>query len=290
MSKKFAFKLSIVDLIRKLRHRYDHPLDYLDNFISRLYKEGEEVNISLTNSEIRVESPASIDDLFLDELEQNSILTAAAVIPPVSEYTSVELRSGEKVIEIREDRKVKAKNVEKPLSGTQIVIKRERSDQSENDRIVELYDHSDLNVKVNGKKLESSENHQFNFSKDGFKGTITYNPFHEGGLHFFQNGRYVSTEPLVPGLELHLYEHGFQPTITKSRMITRGRGKKEHQRLEENIQEILLSYLQSEAVDSLRQKSERSYQTILRAILPEFHEDKKLREYILFFRRKIFYA
>jgi hypothetical protein len=280
MSKKFAFKLSAVDLIRKLRHRYDHPLDYLDNFVSRLYKEGEEVDISLTDSEIRVESPASIDELLLDELEQNSILTVAAVIPPVSEYTSVELRSGDKVIKIGEDRKVEVEKAQNPQPGTQIVINRERKDRSEKNRILELYDHSDLKVKVNGKKLKSSENHQFSFNRDGFKGTLTYNPLCEGGLHFFQNGRYVSTEPLVPGLELHLYEHGFQPTITKSRMITRGRGKKEHQRLEENIPEILLSYLQSKAVDSLRQKSERSYQTILRAILPEFHQDEKLRAYI----------
>ncbi|MBT4805558.1 transglutaminase domain-containing protein [Candidatus Woesearchaeota archaeon] len=280
MSKKFAFKLSAVDLIRKLRHRYDHPLDYLDNFVSRLYQEGEEIDLSLTDTEIKVESPASIDELFLEELEQNSILTVAAVIPPVSEYTSVELRSGEKVIEIGEDRKVKVEKAENHFSGTQIIINRERNGQSEKDRILELYDHSDLKVKVDGEKLKSSENHNFSFNRDGFKGTLTYNPFHEGGLHFFQNGRYVSTESLVPGLELHLYEHGFQPTITKSRMITRGRGKKEHQKLEENIPEILLSYLQSEAVVSLRQKSERSYQTILRAILPEFHQDEKLRAYV----------
>ncbi|MBW3004137.1 hypothetical protein KY337_06290, partial [Candidatus Woesearchaeota archaeon] len=107
---RFAFDVSIEDMVRKKGDRFHNPVDFLDDvIISRLYEPGRRVYVHVEESFIFVHSDGSIDTKFIDEIEQGDIFAKADVLPPVSEYAFLELSTPEKCLEVDKDRNVKVK-------------------------------------------------------------------------------------------------------------------------------------------------------------------------------------
>jgi len=270
-----VFKVSLVDMIKKIRYNYEQPIDYIDTFIGHLYEEGQSIDILTSNNEIRVTSPGSIDGLFLQQVSQNKVLALASIIPPVKAYNTVHLWSSGRYISIDENRSVEV--LPTSYDGTTLIISRMR-DGSENKRIRELYSHSDMNCTLNGKMLNTQRADDYSFRGE-FRGIIRYDPYEKGGLHFFYKGRHIASEDFINGLDLYLHGHGLKPTITKSRVLTkRGTGKKTHARLQEKLPKIILDYLKSDQVASI--DSVASYQTILRSVLRKYYDNEEVMGFI----------
>ena len=294
--KQFAFRVSLTDMIRKLRYRYDHPIDYLGTFVDALYAPGAAVDIAVDAEKIELRSPAKLDDKLIEALEQHNLLAMASLLPPVQEYSDVTIKSAEKTVAIGADRKIQVSssqqgqenhdaNHDSHNHGTHVVIHRKDDDgkaqQAEVERLHDLYRGSDLAVTVQGKPgSKHTRMAVMNFDRDGFQGSLWYAPTRNGGIHYFHRGRFVNSEDAVAGVNICLYNHPFQPTVTKSRMITRGRAKEHHEKLQKMIPDILLDYLTSPQIETLRKESERSYQTLLRSIAQQYIGNEAILDHV----------
>ncbi|MBI1970727.1 hypothetical protein HYS47_03200 [Candidatus Woesearchaeota archaeon] len=303
--KQFAFRVSLTDMIRKLRYRYDNPIDYLGTFVDALYVPGVAVDIAVDAEKIELKSPAKLDGKLIEALEQHNLLAMASLLPPVQEYEEVTIKSGEKRVVIGADRKVHVHSsadsktatgeqeggqdpdtkADANVNGTHVVIRRKDGDgkaqQAELERVCDLYKGSDLAVTVQGKsETKDARTAAMGFDRDGFRGSVWYAPTKNGGIHYFHRGRFVNSEDAVAGVNICLYNHPFQPTVTKSRMITRGRAKEHHEKLQQIIPGILLDYLTSPQIETLRKESERSYQTLLRSIARRYMGHDVILEHV----------
>ena len=63
-------------------------------------------------------------------------------------------------------------------------------------------------------------------------------------------------------------------------MITRGRAKEHHEKLQKMIPDILLDYLTSPQIETLRKESERSYQTLLRSIAQQYIGNEAILDHV----------
>src|SRR3989338_7940794 len=273
---QFAFKVSLVDMIRKLRYRYANPIDYLDSIVERFYAPAAEVDIDVADDVINISSSAQIPDEFFQALAQGKYLITASVIPPASEFGSISIYSGENTANISQDRKIKVGKSER-LMGTSVVISRTDADvDKEIQRLQSFYTGSDLVVTLQGEKLAVDA---FHFRIDGFRGAIAYEPLSLGGIHYFYHGRRVSSEPLVSAVDIYLFEHPFLPTLTKTKMITGGKASHGHQRFLDLLPRALLEYLKSAEALNLRQRSETSYRLMLTSILEVYGNSPQIMQF-----------
>ena len=287
MSHRFAFTVSLVDMLRKLHFRYADRIDYVDTFVSKLYHPGAEVHVSTDDQAITLQADQALPAQFLDSLVAGNFLALAHALPPAKEYETVTIDSDGRRIVIDAERTIREesdRNEEgRPRRGTRIVIARksdEHQQWGEAQRLNQLYQNSDLAVTLNGASLQDSHVHQFSFEQEGFQGTLVYDRYSAGSLDYFVQGRHIGSERFVPGLHLRLYQHPFKPTVTKSKVITTGRGREEHERLQRAFPEIVLAYLKSDSMQQLRQESEQSYQTILRSVIPLAQHHQLLSEHL----------
>lgn len=281
MGKVLAFTVSLGDMIRKLGYRYERPIDYLGSFVSALYAPGREVDIRLSDHAITLTSPGSLDEGFLDDIVNKKILALCDVIPPIKEYRSVTIQSGTRMIVIDENRNIE--QYESPREvGVEITIQRDELEvEPETERIQRLYIGSDLEMRLGGEQLSRQPPGSFHFDQDGFVGQIDYNPLTNGGVCYFAQGRFVTHEPNVRGVNINLHQHELQATITKSNIIKSGKGKKAYEAWKKALPNILLSFLQSEEVTTLRDGSELAYQTLLRSVMREYRGDPVLHDHLI---------
>lgn len=276
MASQFAFKVSLVDMIRKIRYRYANPIDYLDSIVERFYAPAAEVDMDVADDVINISSSAQIPDEFFQALAQGKYIITASVIPPTAEYGSVSIYSGENTANISQDRKIKVGKNEH-LMGTSVVISRiDANVDKEIQRLKSIYTGSDLVVTLQGEKLAVDA---FHFRIDGFRGAIAYEPLSLGGVHYFYHGRRVSSEPLVSAVDIYLYEHPFLPTLTKTKVITGGKSSRNHQRFLELLPDALLEYLRSAEALDLRQRSETSYRLMLTSILDTYGDNPQIMQF-----------
>lgn len=275
MTKQFAFDVSIPDMIRKLGSRDKNIIDYLDTIVSRMYSPGAVIEINIDGEMITLASTSSMDSSFLDDLVARNSIALASVIPPAPEYETVEILSGDVRVFIDRIRNVKITGSVK--NGSCVSINRcAESTKDELNRLTELYSGSDLEVFINGQAVSQGSPYAFAFNVQGFRGTVAFDSFSQGGLHFFYRGRRISSQPLVGAVDFNLHAHGLLPTITKSKIITTGTASEEYKRLQEALPVIFLDYLESEQVKNLRSASEASYQTLLYIDAIAFHKTEAL--------------
>ena len=273
----FAFRISLVDMVRKLRYRYEQPVDYLDNFVSRLYTPGGEIGFELSEDHILLKSNHDLDPGFIEEIKGNGLLAISAIMPPVSDYQAVEILTNDRRIGIDKKRNISIEPYGMPKRGFTLDISRKTEDTiAEVRRLKRLYSNSDLEIAINGAGLEKSKSNSHQFSEEGFSGEIFYNPYSRGELHFFSAGRYISSKLFLPGIDVLLYNHPFPATITKTRTITEGRMHDEYARLESLMPRIVLAYLKSDEAKNLRIGSEASFQTMLRSVLMRYSDDEAI--------------
>lgn len=287
MAKKFAFGLSVVDMLRKTRYRYEQPIDYLAALTEQVYRPGASVQIEVLPEKLTVSSGSTIDDKFFEDVERGDVGTLASIMPPSSDFEHVEMRSGNKALDIDAERNITASKVNTFVDGTEIVIRRSSSGaarqqlQEELARLFALYTGSDMGVMINGTEAASRGGYTFRFDGSELHGMIAYNPNSQGGLHFYHKGRYVSSEPLAPAVDISLHTHPFQPTITKSRIITQGQSSADYQRLQQFLPRLFVALLKSEHIQGLRQSSEASYRTLTAILLKKYPDNEELRGFVL---------
>ena len=263
MTKSFAFGLSLVDLIRKLSYRYEHPIDYLAAISERLYSPAARLDIGIDASSIHLSSERELGPEFFDEISKGRLNAIASAIPPISDYATVEITSGRWGLQIDQSRSIRITPLEDIISGTRVVIQRAGNEaDKENDRIIHLYSDSDLEVSLNGQEI--SPQGKFRFQNGVYAGTIEYDPRSEGGLHIFYKGRRISTIPLTRAINVNLLSHPFEATITRSRVKMGREGEREL--FDKVIPAAFIQYLNSEMVQEMKGKSLSSYQIITRAI------------------------
>ncbi|MBW2976719.1 hypothetical protein KY347_04705 [Candidatus Woesearchaeota archaeon] len=275
MSKRFAFKLSLLDWIRKLNSNYEDPVDFLSNFVSLFYEHGATVDIHICDDAIELEGSGTIEDKLFENVKHGNFRELTTVIPPVKDYEELTLKSGNWVLKIDGERNMGVEKTHNPDNGTRLLIKRNNPPKGEIDRLCHLYRGSDLEVKVNGKPLTVYDN-AFEFQKDAFCGRVVYKSTTEGRIHFFERGRYISNIPFLPGVDMALHDHNIPTTLTKSRVITSGKGKEQYDRFQQALPLIMTEFLKSDYVSSLREKSERSYQTLLRTVFNRFKDNREI--------------
>lgn len=282
-----VFKLSLVDMIKKTRYNYGHPVDYMDVFISSTYSPGRSVDITLTDKIIEVRCSGPIDAQFLENLEKKKILALASVIPPTKEYENVELSSRGKRVCIGNDRQVSIGSCDAKEGLLLDICRMRNKDEAESkegceagtmideeaERIRELYAGSDMRFTLNDEPLTPEKEH-FQFDEAGFRGVISYNPYSLGGISYFVNGRRITSEDFLSGIDLCLHGHSLKHTLTKSRVLKRrGAGKREYEKLQQALPNLLLRYLQSGKIEGMRKESVSSYQTILRSVFRKYFEN-----------------
>jgi hypothetical protein len=278
VTKTFAFKVSLQDMIRKLRYRYEQPIDYLNNFVELLHAPGSPVDITITDKRIELHSPRVLDDVVMNNIREQKLLTITSLIPPSAEYHSIDLRTGDLQVTIDAERHVATAHTN--ASGTHLVIERDGNEQVVNSDVSRLrrwHTNSDLATSINGESLQNEVGTMF--EAGNIRGKIAYNPRSKGGLHFFKRGIYIASKPFASGIDVQLYNHDLETTVTRSRVITKGRGKAAFEKLEEAMPKILLGYLRSDEVTQLRATSEESYQTILRTVFERYHENPEIVAY-----------
>lgn len=256
---RFAFDVSIEDMVRKKGDRFHNPVDFLDDvIISRLYEPGRRVYVHVEESFIFVHSDGSIDTKFIDEIEQGDIFAKADVLPPVSEYAFLELSTPEKCLEVDKDRNVKVKEG----SGnqkTRLRIGRIRNGNDEVKRLKELYNFSDLDVKINGESLEKAVG--FEFDRDGVRGVIAYDKRSRGNIHYFVRGRFVDKQSSgMGGVDIFLHKHGLAPNVAKTKVLTKGDFKQENERLHGVLAGVLVDYVKG------FENGEQAKQTLMRNV------------------------
>ncbi|MBI2651732.1 transglutaminase domain-containing protein [Candidatus Woesearchaeota archaeon] len=282
MTERFAFGLSITDWIRKLGSGYENPIDFLDNFIRRFYASKSEVDITLTDKKVGITSPATLDDIIFEGAKDGNIQALAIVLPPIEAYSHILLESGKYTLEVGRDRVVKVKQRDDFKRGTRLVIaRRGRRGGSYYDvrRLIKLYQNTDANIRLNGHDLKMQRG-AFDFRAGDFRGSMFYDPSEQGQIYFFQDGRHISDIEFLKGITLNLYEHGLPVTTTKSRVMTTGKGKKQFDAFQRELPSIVVDFLHSEYVRTIRQESETSYQTILRSVFYGFKNNKEICDII----------
>lgn len=323
MAKTFAFRISLADMIRKLTCQYENPLDYVHNLVSELYERGRAFDISLTPEAIEIRTPAALGREFFDSAESAGVVSLSHLLPPTKAYETVEVASSHNrsltidasrniTVLHRAENPVDAQTQEMissegsslqgtvsqgttsqgtSLEGTIIRISRQQQDKKaikeEESRLKLLYGGSDLDVSINGTSLRKNNPVSTDFQAQGFSGVIRYNPNSRGGIHYYSRGRYISSEPFANGIDISLYEHPFNTTITKSRVITRGRARQEYESLTRQLPGIVAGLLESGAVKELRRKSELSYQALLRSALIRYQDDAGILDIV---RRNIIFS
>ncbi|MFH1642026.1 MAG: hypothetical protein ABIC04_03950 [Nanoarchaeota archaeon] len=272
---KLAFGVSIKEWIRhNLAKSYVHPLDFVHNFVSRLYAPGQDVAIQINSDKLCVSSPGTIDDrLFLDVEEEN--LGLLEVIPPDIQFETLSLKSADKSLFVGADRKTEVKINEEPIEGTILQVDG-TFDGKDRRRIRQIYTYSDLAVTLNEHVLWDTRD-KFEFSLNGFKGELLYDPYSRGSIDFFEKGRYISSSPGIAGITMRLYNHNFPATITRSKIITTGAGKGELDRLRNVIPQLMTDFLKSDYAENLRKESERSYQILLQKVYDKFQHVKDIQ-------------
>ena len=286
MTTRFAFNVSLVDMIRKIRYRYEHEVDYLDSIIERGYEKGAEVDIKIGIEEIVIESTSNYCENSIDEIEEKKIMAIAAILPPLKEYKEIKIRCGKKRISIDENRKIEVEDKDDETAGFRCEIKLadefldDKKVESYKVRLQKLYEGSDMNVTINEKIVSQNEKDGFDFERDGFSGTINYNPNSNGGLHYYVKGRWVDCEKIIEGVNINLHEHGFLPTVTKSRIMTKGNSSDRYKSLEKILPSLILEYLKSPVAQKIKEESIGNYQTLLRTVIKSFGSDDQIYEYV----------
>ena len=319
---EFAFKISLVDMMRKLCYGYEKPIDYLDTYISNLYSPGRDIEINVAPDRIEISSCHPINYDFMKGISNKSILLLAKAIPPSMEYATVEIKSGDRKIFINEQRNITevrnrvnmdalSRTGENPLTRPSLedfhrcidlaaLIEREeemkhrdkphssvnirRSDENspaackkEIERLRKNYRSSDLEISINGEPLAGMSGHRFRFDHGEFSGEVEYNPLKKGEIHYFKDGRYISSEGFARGIEAYLYRHSLPITITKSKVITKGNGAESHKRLEASLEKALANYIVSSEAGVLNDSSIASYQTLLRMVLDKYKSNENIK-------------
>ena len=272
MSKQFAFKVSTEDLIRRVRFRYENPIDYVHNFVEWIYRPGAQIDIELDSEQISISS----GELFPDEVFRNisNIEYLAKLIPPIPQFENVTLRSGQAQLEINQDRNVNLTE-SNYFPGTNVTIQRINSNvKSEDERLEKLYSDSDLSVILDGDNLDAENAHPF--SSGDLCGIIFYDSLSSGGLNYFSKGRFIFSEPFAPGINLNLHSHPFKTTITNSRAVL---NKDERKYLMDALPKVVLDYLASEPAKLIRGNSETSYQALLSSAVFKFGNVPKIRDF-----------
>lgn len=287
MAKKFAFGLSMVDMVRKTMYRYEQPIDYLAALTEHAYRPGASVQIEVLPEKLTVSSGSTIDDKFFKDVEKGDVGTLASVMPPSRDFGHVEVRSGNKALDIDAERNITASKANTLVDGTEIVIRRFSSGaarqqlQKEVARLFAMYTGSDMSIMINGTEAASRGGYTFRFDGSEFHGMTAYNPNSQGGLHFYHKGRYVSSEPLAPAVDISLHAHPFQPTVTRSRIITQGQSSADYQRLQQFLPSMFVAILKSEHIRGLRQSSEASYRTLTAILSKKYPDNEELRGFVL---------
>ncbi len=284
----FAFRISLVDMIRKLRYRYEEPIDYLDNFIGEMYNSGEPIEIDVREEGISVTCLSEIDKRFIERIYSNELLTIASVMPPVADYNTVCLISGKDEIMVDEARKIRHRERDEGIEGLWLGIDRHLDNlEPEVERLKKMYGNSDISVSVNNEVLNCAAEDWFGFSEGDFSGKINYNPYSKGYIHFFKKGRFISSKENIDGLDVFLYNHPFETTITKSRTITEGKGKERFKELLEILPGLVVEYMESDEGKKIWSGSDMAYQTLIRSLLLQYPESEDALEYarenIIFF-------
>lgn len=286
------FKLSLVDMIKKIRYNYEYPVDYIDVFISSAYHPGRNVDITLADDLIEARCSGSVDMQFLEKLEKKEILALASVIPPTKAYEKVEMRSRGKCVCIGSDRQVSTGSCDAEEGLSLVIWKMKNEDEGKDEesnseiseeqkRIKDLYTGSDMHFTLNDEPLPPKRAHDFPFEEAGFRGIISYNPYSRGEINYFANGRRITSEDFLSGIDIYLHRHSLKHTITKSRVLTRrGAGKREYERLQQALPKLLLSYLNSGTIDEIRKESISSYQTILRSVFRKYFGNADITDYV----------
>ena len=174
------------------------------------------------------------------------------------------------------------KQRDKPYSSVNISRSEEKSlddCKKEIERLRKNYRSSDLEISINGEPLAGMTSLRFGFDDGEFSGEVEYNPLKKGEIHYFRDGRYISSEGFARGIEAYLYRHSLPITITKSKVITKGNGAQSHKRLEASLEKALADYIVSAEAGVLNDSSIASYQTLLRMVLDKYksNEDIKAR-------------
>ncbi len=278
MSLRFAFRVSIRDWIRKLSHAYEVPIDFVDNLVGAMYRPGAKINIKLDDTRIYIKSDATIDDIVFEHIAQGSLTTLVSFIPPSKDFGRMEIVSGSNYLEVDPQRNFAVKDV-LPEQGTCVVIERTNARYGDEKRLRNLYKNSDIDVTLNGEAVDRFDDF-FPLETPSQTGAVVYNPMSTGGITYFVKGRMVSKVPFIRGIDVMLYRHDAPITITKSKVITGGKGKASFDALQAAIPEMMADFLKSEYVDKLRRKSEGSYQSVLRSIYSKLGENPVIAEIV----------
>jgi len=191
MGKKFAFTLSLVDMIRKICYRYEHPFDYATGLTEHTYEHRSPLNIDIDEHFIKIDTPTQFNPELMDGIRNGNILDISGVLPPISEYELVTIESGNTSIIIDEDRNVECNTLEEVVEGTKISIMREQNpDHNEEQRATRNFGASNRAVTINDEYKGADLDKVFNFDIDGIVGTIRYNPKTSGSNYYFNKGRF----------------------------------------------------------------------------------------------------
>ena len=101
MTKIPAFKLSIENMIRKLRYNYEEPIDFLCNIMDQMYDAKGNLEIRVGDDShglnqtnyLHIHSNTSLDKNFLEEVRGEDVLALANIIPPSTDFESLEICS-----------------------------------------------------------------------------------------------------------------------------------------------------------------------------------------------------
>ena len=107
MSQRFAFTVSLVDMLRKLHFRYADRIDYVDTFVSKLYHPGAEVHVSTDDQAITLQADQTLPAQFLDSLVAGNFLALAHALPPAKDYETVTIDSDGRRIVIDAERTIR---------------------------------------------------------------------------------------------------------------------------------------------------------------------------------------
>lgn len=281
MTRIHAFQqVSLPDMARKMGSRHEHPIDYVVNLIGKGYLSGISVDISITPDGIDVKSTGTIDDKLFEEARSSNPLALLDIIPPTAEFSTVEIESGSKRIRIGrqtggDGEKIAVEETTGALEGTLLRIDTSKSFSMAEGRLRQLFAGSDIQVTLNSEPLNNTGAHRYEFKTEGIRGSIEYSPNESGGLSFFENGRHIQTFPLIPGVNIRLYEHGLQSTITKSRIMAGGEGKGRYEEILKELPRVLAGMLKSGYAGSLRQKS---LVTLAEVIMNAYPADREIAE------------
>src|SRR3989344_9052114 len=106
MSHRFAFTVSLVDMLRKLHFRYADRFDYVDTFVSKLYHPNAEVHVATDPEAITIQADQTLPASFLDSLVAGNFLALAHTLPPAKEYETVTIDADGRHIVIDAERTI----------------------------------------------------------------------------------------------------------------------------------------------------------------------------------------